>query len=432
MGKLCRIIPILVCLLLFGGCTLSLCYSEMVTEGPWSAALYRDGKEAFVYEYEWDGTEEGLRIEPDEVEGCVVTRYGGFYGRGLPMPFYITIPDAEFVSESDIPADAHVEDLTFTMVISKNIIEVYTGDLEGFFYLEDEDGNVSYYRLLVDVELDPDNTDLYMKDGRLYEKNHEGDREVLGIYIESVEEFDPENRETASLEASNGEDGAPDEDLQFGDVFDVSGVNGIGEVYSSDQAVCLRQDYLHFTSVIIDGDEEIPVDIAFGVYAPIIEKFDTNGDGKEEYLIAECEGAGTGYCVYGLVIVREEDGTYYSDLYDGKYFSKYIEENVIFRYDENSREVSVFEDLPQFSDRWEGVDIKLKREEELKDIVWSNVIRIGFEDDRVFVTALSGYIYEDCTAPDYEQAALVTLGLHFYEDGTFGLYINDISEYDGD
>ena len=366
------------------------------------------------------------------MEGCVVTRYGGFYGRGLPMPFYITIPDAEFVSESDIPADAHVEDLTFTMVISKNIIEVYTGDLEGFFYLEDEDGNVSYYRLLVDVELDPDNTDLYMKDGRLYEKNHEGDREVLGIYIESVEEFDPENRETASLEASNGEDGAPDEDLQFGDVFDVSGVNGIGEVYSSDQAVCLRQDYLHFTSVIIDGDEEIPVDIAFGVYAPIIEKFDTNGDGKEEYLIAECEGAGTGYCVYGLVIVREEDGTYYSDLYDGKYFSKYIEENVIFRYDENSREVSVFEDLPQFSDRWEGVDIKLKREEELKDIVWSNVIRIGFEDDRVFVTALSGYIYEDYTAPDYEQAALVTLGLHFYEDGTFGLYINDISEYDGD
>ena len=292
MGKLCRIIPILVCLLLFGGCTLSLCYSEMVTEGPWSAALYRDGKEAFVYEYEWDGTEEGLRIEPDEVEGCVVTRYGGFYGRGLPMPFYIIIPDSVCVRESDIPADAHVEDLTFTMVISKNIIEVYTGDLECFFYLEDEDGNVSYYRLLVDVELDPDNTDLYMKDGRLYEKNHEGDREVQGIYIESVEEFDPENRETASLEASNGEDGATDEDLQFGDVFDVSGVNGIGEVYSSDQAVCLRQDYLHLTSVIIDGDEEIPVDIEFGVYAPIIEKFDTNGDGKEEYLIAECEGAG--------------------------------------------------------------------------------------------------------------------------------------------
>jgi hypothetical protein len=431
MRRIYRIIPVLMLLFLIGGCTFALCYSEMVTEGSWSAALYRDGKEAFVYKYEWDGTEEGLRIEPDEVEGCLVTRYGGFYGRGLPMAFYITIPDAEVVSESDIPADAHVDDLTFTMVISKNIIEIYAGDLERFFYLEDEDGNVSYYRLLVDVELDPDNTSFYMKDDRLYEKDSEGDREVQGIYIESVEEFDPENRETASSEIPN-EDDDPDENFQFGEAFDVSGVSGIGEVYSSDQAVCLCQDYLHLKSVIIDGDEEIPVDIEFGMFTPSIEKFDVNGDGKEEYLIAVCERGGIAYCEYELVIVREEDGTYYSEVYNGKYFSKYVEDNVTFRYDGNSREVSIFEILPPFSDRWEGVDIKLEQEAALKDIVWSNVIRMRFEDDRVFVTALSGYIYEDCTAPDYEQAALVTLGLHFYEDGTFGLFVNDISEYDGD
>ena len=433
MKRISRIIPLLISLLLFGGCTMALCYSETVDEGPWTAALYREGNEAFVSEYKWDGTEEGLRIEPGEVEGCLVTRYGGFFGRGLPMPFYITIPDAVSVSESDIPGDAPVEDLTFTMVISKTIIEVYTGDLEGFFYLEDEDGNLNYYRLLVDVELDPDNTSFYLKDGRLYEKDREGDREVQGIYIESVEEFDFENRETVPSDVSGNEEEDPDEDLQFGDEFDVSGLNGIGEVYSSDGTVCLRQDYLHLTSVIIDGDVEIPIEpIAFGAYEPAIEKFDADGDGKEEYLIAECEGSGTGYCVYGLVIVRENDGRYESVLYDGKYFSKYIEENVTFRYDEKKGEVTVFEILPANFNRYEGVTIKLEREAALKDIVWSDIIRIGFENERVIISAPSGYIYEDSPMPDYEQAALVELGLFFYEDGSFVVFVNDISEDDGD
>ena len=433
MKRISRIIPLLISLLLFGGCTMALCYSETVDEGPWTAALYREGNEAFVSGYKWDGTEEGLRIEPGEVEGCLVTRYGGFFGRGLPMPFYITIPDAVSVSESDIPGDAPVEDLTFTMVISKTIIEVYTGDLEGFFYLEDEDGNLNYYRLLVDVELDPDNTLFYLKDGRLYEKDREGDREVQGIYIESVEEFDFENRETVPSDVSGNEDGDTDEDLQFGDEFDVSGLNGIGEVYSSDGTVCLRQDYLHLTSVIIDGDVEIPIEpIAFGAYEPAIEKFDADGDGKEEYLIAECEGSGTGYCVYGLVIVRENDGRYESVLYDGKYFSKYIEDNVGFSYDEKKGEVTVFEILPMNFNRYEGVTIKLEREAALKDIVWSDIIRIGFENERVIISAPSGYIFEDSPMPDYEQAALVELGLFFYEDGTFEVFVNDISEDDGE
>ncbi len=412
---------------------MALCYSETVTEGPWTAALYRDGNEAFVSEYVWDGTEEGLRIEPDEVEGCTVTRYGGFFGRGLPMPFSIIIPDSVSVKESEIPADAEVEDITFTMVISERILEVYVNDLERFFCLEDEDGNLSYYRLLVDVELDPNNTDLYLKDGRLYEKDREGDREVQGIYIESVEEFDPDNREAATTDVSGNEDEGSDEDLQSGDEFDVSGINGIGEVYSSDGTVCLRLDYLHLTSVIIDGDVEIPIEpIAFGAYEPAIEKFDTNGDGKEEYLIAECEGSGTGYCVYGLVIVRENDGRYESLLYDGKFFSKYIEDNVGFSYDEKKGEVTVFEILPMNFNRYEGVTIKLDREAALKDIVWSDIIRIGFENERVIISAPSGYIFEDSPMPDYEQAALVELGLFFYEDGSFEVFVNDISEDDGE
>ncbi|MCR4793253.1 MAG: hypothetical protein K5871_10910 [Lachnospiraceae bacterium] len=428
MKRIYRMIPVLIILLLFGGCTSSLDYSETVNEGPWTAALYREGGEAFVTGYEWDGTEEGLRIEPNEVEGCLVTRYGGYFGRGLPMPFSISVSDSVFVNASEIPADADVEDVTFTMVITNTIYDVFINDLEGFFCLEDENGNLSYYRLLVDVELDPDNAAFYMEEGRLYERDREGDIEIRGVCNEEVEGFDPGNRETVPSDDVHDEEGMPDEDLQPGDEGDVSGVSGIRDVYSSDGNVCLRQDYLHLTSVIIDGDEEIPVDIAFGEYGPIIEKFDADGDGKEEYLIAECEGTGTGYCVYGLVIVREKDGAYYSDLYDWRRFSDYIEENVTFRYNEETREVTVYEILPPFMDRWEGVTIKLKREAVLEDIVWSDIIRIGFEDGRVIISAPSGYIFDDSPAPDYEQAALVKLGLLFHEDGSFGIYVNSISE----
>ena len=202
----------------------------------------------------------------------------------------------------------------------------------------------------------------------------------------------------------------------------------IMEVYSSDGTVCLRQDFETFKSVIIDGEEKIPVDIAFGTYGPIIEKFDADGDGEEEYLIAECEGTGTRYCVYGLVIVRKNAGRHESALYDGNYFANYIEENVGFRYDEEKREVTVFEILPPYFDRYEGVTIKLDREAELEDVIWSDIIRIGFEDGRVIVSAPSGYIFDDSPVPDYQQAALVRLGLLFHEDGTFGIYVDDILE----
>ena len=74
------------------GCTSSMDYSDEVTDGPWTAVISGEGGSAFVVSYLWDGTKEGLRLEPNTVSGCFVTGFGGYMGRGLPMPFYLDIP----------------------------------------------------------------------------------------------------------------------------------------------------------------------------------------------------------------------------------------------------------------------------------------------------------------------------------------------------
>ena len=71
----------------------SLHYDKTYKAGGFDFGLNTEGKEAFAAAYVWDGTEEGRRIViPDEVEGCTVFKLGGFYGRGLPMPFYVVTP----------------------------------------------------------------------------------------------------------------------------------------------------------------------------------------------------------------------------------------------------------------------------------------------------------------------------------------------------
>ena len=89
-AKLHKVIPGLLASLWMMLC-LSACtgYGEEVSEGSWKAILKNDHKEAFVCEYQWDGSDEGLRIDARSVNGIPVTRYGGYIGRGLPAPFTI-------------------------------------------------------------------------------------------------------------------------------------------------------------------------------------------------------------------------------------------------------------------------------------------------------------------------------------------------------
>jgi beta-lactamase regulating signal transducer with metallopeptidase domain len=189
------------------------------------------------------------------------------------------------------------------------------------------------------------------------------------------------------------------------------------DYYSSDGSVYLRQDYVTGKSVIVDGEQEYPVDIAMGAYGPKIEKFDADGDGEDEYLIAECEGTGTGISQYGLCIVETGGGSYKLTRYDSQYFADYLDENIGYQWDNARQEFNVFQKRPFTSDLWVGIHVKpFEKHNQLEKIVWSDIIGIEFEDGHVYLSAPTGYVYKYIPAPDYENAVRVRIEILVQED----------------
>ncbi len=187
--------------------------------------------------------------------------------------------------------------------------------------------------------------------------------------------------------------------------------------YSEDGSVYIRQDYRTMKSVICDGDLVIPVDISMGTYGPKIAKFDADGDGKDEYLIAECEGTGTGVSRYGLCIVDDKGSGYQMTRYDSDYFARLLEDNIGYDYDSARGEFLVYEILPPMLNRWDGERVKpFPRHDELEKIVWSDIIGFEFRDGEVYLTAPTGYVYKDSPVPDYERAVIVSVKLYIDED----------------
>jgi len=151
---------------LLGGCT---GYGEHVTEGSWSA--YLGENDAFVYEYRWDGTDEGLRIDPPAMKGLPVTRYGGYMGRGVPMQFSIKIPGAGLCRQKVVPKEEIIGTIEFTLVVGSRISDIIVSNygLGGYYLLdEQEDAKCSYYKVIIHPEVDPANTKYYEQDGKLY------------------------------------------------------------------------------------------------------------------------------------------------------------------------------------------------------------------------------------------------------------------------
>ncbi len=191
------------------------------------------------------------------------------------------------------------------------------------------------------------------------------------------------------------------------------------DYYSEDGSVYIEQDTATGKSMIVDGVKVYPVDIAMGAYGPRVAKFDADGDGVDEYLIAECEGTGTGFSQYGLCIVEPDENSSKLTRYDSQYFSDYLDENIGYQWDGARQEFNVFTKRPLSSNAWFGIHVKpFNRHDELEKIVWSDIISIEFEDGHVYLSAPTGYVYKDSPAPDYENAVRVRTEILVQEDSS--------------
>ena len=200
--------------------------------------------------------------------------------------------------------------------------------------------------------------------------------------------------------------------VQVKDIEDDDSDDDIETYYSHDKAVALRLNYTDMTAAIIDGDDILPVEISMAPYGPYIEKCDVNDDGKDDYIIAECEGNGTGFCIYGLCILKNNGGDYDFYRYDGRYFSEILSERISYSFDNDTKEVTFT------IDNEEPLTYKkvLDTNEELSDVIWSDIIRISFRDTTPYIMAPSGYIYKDIPMPDYEQAMDITVPIEIHSD----------------
>lgn len=169
---------------------------------------------------------------------------------------------------------------------------------------------------------------------------------------------------------------------------------------TDDESVSIVQDFDAGTAYIVDGDEEIPVEIADGIYGPRIMKCDVDGDGEDEYVISECEGTGTGFSTRGLCIVEKTDSDYRMTRYDWDYFAGIIERRLTYTYDAAEHKVIFW---IENEDAIIEYPVTLEGEDELEDVVFTDIVDVYFEDGRVYLSAASGLIFADHGWPEYEQ-----------------------------
>ena len=142
--------------MLFVLCGCSLDFSEQADEGCFSYAYGK--KAAFVNEYRWDGTEEGMTvIIPENYNGLPVVSVGGFFGRGLPMPFTLNISDhfgdVQWMTDDEIESVDETADLDFTLVIPESIDDedIKLAECEWSQFAADKDGKITEYKVSISL-----------------------------------------------------------------------------------------------------------------------------------------------------------------------------------------------------------------------------------------------------------------------------------------
>ncbi len=122
---------------------------------------------------------EGMEITiPDEYEGMPVKRIGGYYGRGVPTPFYFDMSnlftgssgEAYYFNMSTVDeAQYEIVDLPYVLNIGKNLDSIVYVENRYYPHIED-DGSVVYYHPVVSVNCSEENETFYSENGRLYSR----------------------------------------------------------------------------------------------------------------------------------------------------------------------------------------------------------------------------------------------------------------------
>lgn len=115
----------------------------------------------------------GMEITiPDEYEGKPIKHIGGYYGRGVPTPFYFDISSAstnDMVYSTVDEAQYEVMDLPYVLNIGKNV-DTIVYVVNRYYPNIEEDGSVVFYHPVVSINCSEENKHFYSENGKLYNR----------------------------------------------------------------------------------------------------------------------------------------------------------------------------------------------------------------------------------------------------------------------
>ena len=180
------LISLIFCL---SGCFLdgiSFFYMENAHEDGFFIAVNKTSICCFVGGYNCTEYTENMEITiPDKYDGIPVKRIGGYYGRGLPTPFSISLADlymnatenSEYdkvfngdISKFEISEEYNIKDVVFNLNIGKYIEVVEYVDMDNYYPHINEDSSITFYHPVVNINCSNENKHFYSKDGKLYKR----------------------------------------------------------------------------------------------------------------------------------------------------------------------------------------------------------------------------------------------------------------------
>ena len=191
MKKIIGIILLINIVLCLFGCffdEVSLLYSDFANADGFHICINRTSHCCFVGYYNCTEYTDNLEITiPDEYEGIPIKRIGGSYGRGVPTPFSISLSDLYMnapkgkdsrydgvfhgdLNEFGFVDEYVIEDVVFILNIGKNIEVVDYVVMDEYYPHINEDGSITFYHPVVNINCSEENEHFYSEDGKLYDK----------------------------------------------------------------------------------------------------------------------------------------------------------------------------------------------------------------------------------------------------------------------
>ena len=189
MKKFLTIILSISLMLSLSGCIFeetSLLYSDIKEIDGFHIVINNTANCCFVGDYNCTEYTENLEITiPDDYDGIPIKRIGGYYGRGVPTPFSISLADLYMNAPEDsyydtvfngdinmfeIPDKYVIEDIIFNVNIGKNIEVIEFVVMDKYYPHINEDGSIVFYHSVVNINCSEENKHFYSKGGKLYNK----------------------------------------------------------------------------------------------------------------------------------------------------------------------------------------------------------------------------------------------------------------------